>query len=138
MKIYFAGSIRGGRDNQEFYFSIIKELGKFGSVITEHIGEKEIGNVGEDHFSDQYIFERDVSWIKEADVVVAEVTTPSLGVGYELGLAQSLNKDVVCLFRNIDDKKLSAMVAGNSYMKVFNYQTIEDVADVFSKVFKKS
>lgn len=32
-------------------------------------------------------------------VVVAEVTQPSLGVGYELGRAVVLNKQILCLFR---------------------------------------
>jgi 2'-deoxynucleoside 5'-phosphate N-hydrolase len=113
MKIYFAGSIRGGRDDQELYFSIINELGNYGQVLTEHIGKKELTNVG--------------------DVVVAEVTTPSLGVGYELGLAESLNKKIVCLFRKTGDKKLSAMVSGNGYMEVCKYNTIEDIVDIFSK-----
>ena len=32
-------------------------------------------------------------------VVVAEVTQPSLGVGYELGRAKAMNKKILCLFR---------------------------------------
>lgn len=32
-------------------------------------------------------------------VVVAEVTQPSLGVGYELGRAVDMKKKVLCLFR---------------------------------------
>lgn len=32
-------------------------------------------------------------------VVVAEVTQPSLGVGYELGWAVALGKQILCLFR---------------------------------------
>lgn len=32
-------------------------------------------------------------------VVVAEVTQPSLGVGYELGRAVTMGKKIFCLFR---------------------------------------
>ena len=80
MKIYFAGSIRGGRDDQELYMRLIQELGKYGTVLTEHIGDKTLSALGES-VDEKFIFERDMQWVGEADVVVAEVSTPSLGVG---------------------------------------------------------
>ncbi|MFZ2072836.1 MAG: nucleoside 2-deoxyribosyltransferase [Minisyncoccia bacterium] len=132
MKIYFAGSIRGGREDQEIYFSIIRELGKYGTVLTEHIGEKEITDEGEDS-PDSLIFKRDMSWVKEADVIIAEVTTPSLGVGYEIGQAQSMNKPVICIYRKIEGKRLSAMIYGNPYVKILEYSSIEDLINIFEK-----
>uniref|UniRef100_A0A2K6V3K9 2'-deoxynucleoside 5'-phosphate N-hydrolase 1 n=1 Tax=Saimiri boliviensis boliviensis TaxID=39432 RepID=A0A2K6V3K9_SAIBB len=48
---------------------------------------------------DRLIHERDLAWLQQADAVVAEVTQPSLGVGYELGRAVALNKRILCLFR---------------------------------------
>jgi nucleoside 2-deoxyribosyltransferase len=133
MKIYFAGSIRGGRDDQEIYFSIIKKIGDFGEVLTEHIGKKELTNNGETTLSDKEIFERDMNWIKESDIVIAEVTVPSLGVGYELGQAESMNKKIICLYREIENKRLSAMISGNQYMKIFKYATLEDVDKILSE-----
>lgn len=133
MKIYFAGSIRGGRDDQELYFSIINELGNFGTVLTEHIGNKDLSDRGEAALTDKEIFDRDMGWIKDSDVVVAEVTTPSLGVGYELGQAESMGKEIICLYREVDNKRLSAMVSGNPYMKIFKYSTLEDVKSILSK-----
>ncbi|KAM9808825.1 5-hydroxymethyl-dUMP N-hydrolase isoform 2-T2 [Syngnathus typhle] len=65
MKIYFCESIRGGRDDARLYEHIVKTLGKFGKVLTEHVGDSDLCHT----------------------VVVAEVTQPSLGVGYELGHA---------------------------------------------------
>ena len=47
MKIYFAGSIRGGRDDQELYSAMIEELQTYGEVLTEHIGSSDLGNQGE-------------------------------------------------------------------------------------------
>jgi nucleoside 2-deoxyribosyltransferase len=130
MKIYFAGSIRGGRDDRELYFEIIKELQKYGEVLTEHIGEKDLSVVGEIDKTDKYIFERDMDWVKESDLVVAEVSTPSLGVGYELGQAEAVGKKIICLYREQEGKRLSAMLSGNSYMKIFTYENIEDVRDI--------
>ena len=39
MKIYFAGSIRAGRDDQELYRRLIQSLQYFGQVLTEHVGD---------------------------------------------------------------------------------------------------
>jgi len=80
-KVYFAGSIRGGRDDQELYQSLITEIGKYAMVLTEHIGKKNL-EMGETNLTDAYIYERDMEWIREADLIIAEVSTPSLGVGY--------------------------------------------------------
>lgn len=91
MKIYFAGSITGGRDDAALYEQIIQELGQYGQVLTEHLGLKTLTSYGEAKSAEE-IYTRDVLWVREADVLVAEVTQPSLGVGYELGLAESLGK----------------------------------------------
>jgi nucleoside 2-deoxyribosyltransferase len=136
MKIYFAGSIRGGRDDQEIYFSIIDELGKYGTVLTEHLGDKNLTDQGEQAVTDEFIFRRDMDWVKETDLIVAEVTTPSLGVGYEIGQAQALDKRIICLYRPSEGKRLSAMISGNSYVEIFEYKTIKDIVEVFQKTLK--
>lgn len=132
MKIYFSGSIRGGRQDQALYFEIIKLLSNYGQVLTEHIGQVELSDKGED-FSEEYIFKRDVDWVEQADAVVAEVTTPSLGVGYELGIAEKFGKKVICLYRPVEGKKLSAMILGNNYFLVRTYQTIEEAKAILDK-----
>ena len=47
MKIYFAGALRGGREDQELYLEIINYLKQFGEVLTEHVGNKSIDLSGE-------------------------------------------------------------------------------------------
>ena len=106
MKIYFAGAIRGGREDQNLYFKLIEYIGTKADVLTEHIGLESISNAGEKKLSDFEIFNRDVDWLKSAQGVIAEVTTPSLGVGYELGIAETMNKPVLCLFRDSGEKRL--------------------------------
>ena len=123
MKIYFAGSIRGGRDDAGLYSEMIALLQKYGEVLTEHIGDKQLSIHGEGHAA-EYIFQRDVDWVREADVIVAEVTTPSLGVGYEIGLAEQLGKKIVCLYRPQLDRKLSAMILGNSKLTIVEYKEV--------------
>ncbi|XP_028844674.1 5-hydroxymethyl-dUMP N-hydrolase [Denticeps clupeoides] len=113
MLIYFCGSIRGGRDDVRLYERIVKHLKAFGRVLTEHVGESRITEKGEGAvLGDKAIHDRDVDWLNSADVVVAEVTQPSLGVGYELGRAVAMQKKILCLFRSSSGRVLSAMVRG--------------------------
>ncbi len=125
MKIYFAGSIRGGRDDREIYFSLIQILKEFGEVLTEHFGHESLTDQGDKDIEEEDIFKRDMDWVREADVIVAEVTQPSLGVGYELGQAEAMNKPTLCLFRKIEGKSLSAMIAGNPFFFVREYDQPE-------------
>jgi 2'-deoxynucleoside 5'-phosphate N-hydrolase len=130
MKIYFAGSIRGGRDDRGLYRELITFISGFGKVLTEHIGEKTLSEMGEEFISDKEIFKRDMNWLMESDLVIAEVTTPSLGVGYEIACAESLGKKILCLFRKNEGKRLSAMLTGNTYVSVGEYSRIEEAKEI--------
>jgi hypothetical protein len=137
MKIYFSGSIRGGRENQEMYSEIIKELHKYGSVLTEHIGFKNISVLGEINMPVGEIYKRDMDWLLESDIVVAEVTTRSLGVGYEIGQAEAMKKPVYCFYNPKDQSNLSAMIEGNPNVKLYKYSNIEDIARILEQEFGK-
>lgn len=126
MKIYFAGSIRAGRNDKQLYLQLIEHLRKYGQVLTEHIGDQNLTDFGDDGPSDESIYDRDMSWLREADVVVAEVSTPSLGVGYEIAKAEELKKRILCLYRDQEGKRLSAMVSGNWRLKLAQYRNIEE------------
>ena len=141
MKIYFAGSIRGGRDDAEIYYQIIKFLQEYGQVLTEHVGEKDLNVMGESTLSDKQIHDRDMKWLLESDLMVAEVTNPSLGVGYEIGRAIENNKKIVCLYRKLQNKKLSAMISGLIRVKNIEYNKISDLIehlDLYLKNLKLS
>ena len=121
MKIYFAGAIRGGREDAQLYKKLIAYLKEKGQVLTEHIGSTDINREGETSSKDEEIYNRDIKWLQSADIVVAEVTTPSLGVGYELGIAEKLNIPVLCLYRPDEGNRLSAMVSGNAIFTCREY-----------------
>jgi nucleoside 2-deoxyribosyltransferase len=112
--IYFAGSIRGGRDDAALYCSIIDTLRTKGHTVwTEHVGAKSIDAMGETEMSESAIYERDMAWLRSAACVVAECTVPSLGVGYELGQAEAMGIPCLVLFRPSKGRSLSAMLRGN-------------------------
>lgn len=130
MKIYFAASVRGGRSDVEIYAEIIKLLKTYGEVITEYLGDKNLSDQGEIELSDEEVYERDVKWLNSADVLVAEVTTPSLGVGYEIACAEKLNKQALCLYRENSEKRLSNMISGNKNLIVKTYKNLNDISEI--------
>lgn len=129
-RIYFSASISGGRQDAPRYAALIAALGRAGRVLTDHIGSANLTAGGEAAAVDSEIYARDVAWLEEADVVIAEVTTPSLGVGYEVARATQLNKPVVCLFRPEEGRRLSAMIRGNPRVTVLEYAASEAPADL--------
>lgn len=137
MKIYFAGSIRGGREDQDLYFKIIELLKQHGQVLTEHIGNSKLSAQGEVGLEDIEIYERDIAWVKESDVLVAEVSLPSGGVGYEIAYAESLKKKVLCLYREGSERKISGMINGNKNLIIKVYKDIGDLKKVFEDFFNQ-
>jgi 2'-deoxynucleoside 5'-phosphate N-hydrolase len=136
MKIYFAGSIRGGREDVALYQSIIAYLSSFGKVLTEHVGDPSLSEKGDDGPDDRFIFKRDMAWLLESNVLVAEVTMPSLGVGYELGRAVAMKKPVLCLHRLASTRLLSAMIAGNPQIQTAEYSSIEEAKRIIGRFFE--
>lgn len=134
MKIYFAASIRGGRDYIREYKAIISQLSTFGKVLTEHIAENKLDDLGE-NICDATIYKRDTGWLRESDIIVAEVTQPSLGVGYEIALGELLGKRIICLFKQ-KSGNLSAMIKGNRKLEVLEYTSVDELPAIFKQVFQ--
>lgn len=134
MDIYFAGAIRGGREKVNDYQKIINKLEEIGNVLTTHIANKEIGDKGENNMTPKEIYDRDVVWLKSSELIVAEVSVPSLGIGYELGLAESLGKKIICLYDVNSNKTLSAMIEGNKNFEIIKYNNIEEVLEYLDRL----
>ena len=124
MKVYFAGSIRGGRQDAELYRKVIAALKERHQVLTEHVGDLNLSTV-EDK-GDKAIYEQDTAWLRECDMVVAECTQVSLGVGYELAYAEAHGKEVHIFYRP-KETQLSAMLSGNERFHIHRYTDEEEI-----------
>lgn len=132
-EIYFACSIRGGRDDATIYAELVNHIKSQATVLTEIFADGALTASGMDK-SSSIIWKTDTDWIKQAAGIIAEVTNPSLGVGYEIALAEALGKPVLALFRNDTSRKLSAMIDGAPGVQLVNYVTLDDAKqaiDVF-------
>lgn len=121
-KVYFAGSIRGGRVDAELYHRMVTYIQKTDTVLTEHVGFLNLKESREDRL----IYEQDTAWLCESDLVIGEVTCPSLGVGYELAYAERYGKPCY-LFYNPKKTDLSAMLTGDDYFHIFSYEKEEEI-----------
>ena len=131
-KVYFAGSIRAGRDDADLYSRIIRYIQKTDVVLTEHIGRSDLFE-SEKGLTDTDIYEQDTAWIRECDVLIAECTHPSLGVGYELSYAEKYGKSVH-IFYNSTSTILSAMLKGNSRFRVYPYTDESEIYQFIDKI----
>ncbi len=111
MNIYFACSITGGRDFESVYQMITKALTEDRhEVPTAHLAES--GVMALEAVIDPFeVYSRDVTWIRASDALIAEVSAPSHGVGYEIGFALGLGKPVLALYE--EGRKVSKMISGN-------------------------
>jgi hypothetical protein len=129
MNIYFACSITGGRDDQVIYQSIVSALQEDGHEIPTALlatpGVMELEGIV-DPFE---VYQRDVSWIEASDLLVAEVSTPSHGVGYEIGYALGRGVPVLCLFRQ--GVNVSKMILGNRdrNLHLYAYRNEDEAVD---------
>lgn len=131
-KIYFAGSIRGGRIDAELYNRLIGYMQKTSIVLTEHIGSPHL-NLLEQGKRDIEIYAQDTAWLRESDVLIAECTCPSLGVGYELAYAEKIGKPCH-IFYDRTKTQLSAMLTGNPYFIIHPYENEDEIYPIIDTI----
>lgn len=110
-KIFLSGSIRGGRqllETYRFMFDILEEAGA--EVLSWHVADPELEKV-EMTMTEEEIYARDMGLLVKSDALIAEVTVPSTGVGYEICRALFQGIPVLCLYS--PNAAVSAMVLGN-------------------------
>ena len=131
MNIYFSCSITGGRQDQAAYGSIVSALMADGhEVPTAVLADQDILDI-EAVTSAVDVYKRDIAWLDACDAVVAEVSTPSHGVGYEIAYALDHGKPVICGYQA--GKRVSKMLTGNTHplIKVTAYKSVEEfIAEV--------
>ena len=136
-KVYLAGSIRGGRADADLYKRIIQYIQQEHIVLTEHVGDLSLSKTEGLKDRDVAIYEQDTAWLQESDLVIAECTTPSLGVGYELAYAES-HGIPVHIFYNMSRTNLSAMLTGNKYFHIHPYRNEEDIYPLLDSILQSS
>ena len=127
MDLYFSCSLTGGRQDQPVYAALVAHLQVLGHrVLTEHLASEKV--LAADSVLDPVaVFERDTAWLQACGAVIAEVSTPSHGVGFEIAYALERGKPVLCLAR--DGVRVSKMLTGirQSGFTFATYSTEEEL-----------
>ena len=132
-KIYFAGSIRGGRVDADLYRRIIQFVQQTDTVLTEHVGSSNLILNEQGRERDARIYDQDTAWLRQSDLLIAECTCPSLGVGYELAYAE--HRGIPChIFYDKTKAQLSAMLTGNPYFHIHPYENEEQIYAVLTQL----
>ena len=137
--VYLAGSISAGRQSA----SDLRRIGEAIEAAGFEVLSKPVLDPGddldrqlEDRETARAIFRRDIGWIARAAAVIAEVSVPSFGVGYEICEAVHCAKPVLCLrHEKCRDTMLSALILGNTSphvrVKFYNPENVRDIIHEF-------
>ena len=126
MNIYFACSITGGRAFESVYQEFTRTLlTDEHDVPTAHLAESNVMAL-EKVIDPREVYDRDVAWIRACDALIAEVSVPSHGVGYEIGFALEAGKQVLCLAHA--GVAVSKMITGNPH-PCLHVKYYRDLAD---------
>jgi len=131
-KVFFSCSMRGGYSNvaQEELRKIpdiIEELGM--EVISKHQTQEDFIE-HESRLTDTEIHDRDYRWLQEADVIIAEITNPSLGVGAEIADAVHLGIPVLCVYKKEYENQISAYISGKTGVVCRAYADCDELKEV--------
>lgn len=133
MNVYFSCSLTGGRQDEAVYAELVDHLLEAGhEVPTAHLARPEVMQL-ERVVNPEEVYSRDIEWIDGCQAMVAEVSTPSHGVGYEIAYALNQDKPVLCLYEQ--GRPVSKMITGNSSagIQVASYEELGQALEILDK-----
>ncbi|WP_342303862.1 nucleoside 2-deoxyribosyltransferase [Methanolobus sp. ZRKC5] len=138
MNVFLSASIRGGRDMLSTYIEMCSYLQENGhDVLSWHVADPELEKT-ESLLTEREIYIRDMEFLEKSHCVIAEVSIPSIGVGYEISSALHRELPVLCL--HTPDSNVSAMILGDKRIITKEYDSInamKEEIDLFLKASNK-
>jgi len=107
---------------------IIKGLGN--KVVSDWVVAQDPGW----NLTPEVLYQRDTQGVRACESLVAEVSTPSHGVGMEIMLAHMLGKRVICVCQK--GTRLSRLLWGMPNTKIIEYSSFEDMEGELRAIFR--
>jgi hypothetical protein len=133
MTIYLACTVRGDRGGVLAGRAICERLQRLGhDVLTTHLLADNV-DTAESQITESQVFRRDLEWLTACDVLVAEASGSSYGVGFEvgyvLGRAEQTGQRVILLYDTARRDKISRLITGNdaAACTTFGYGSIDEL-----------
>jgi nucleoside 2-deoxyribosyltransferase len=130
MKIYFGFTVAGNRSSLKAARKIVELLAQMGhEVLTSHLVRDDAWEADR-RIAPTEVYRRDMRWLAQCDLFMAEVTGSSFGVGFETGyVLGATNKKVVLFFRREAEKTISLLITGIAHPNcvVVPYSNVEEL-----------
>jgi 2'-deoxynucleoside 5'-phosphate N-hydrolase len=139
MTIYLACTVRGDRGGVLAGRAICERLQRHGHrVLTTHLLADDV-ETAESQITETEVFRRDLEWLAACDLLVAEASGSSYGVGFEvgyvLGRAATTGQRVILLYDTARRHQVSRLITGNdaAACTTFGYGSIEELTAFIDK-----
>ena len=135
MIVYCAAPIKGDQKFHNYCLDIIKQVSSLGHTALSELNVEFKPAV---LLTDREIFSRDIKWIDKSEIVIAEVSGPSLGVGFEIAYSIYKKKIHVLALFNSEAQDVSAMITGchSEFLKIKKYSDTEDLKKAVTSFIK--
>jgi len=132
MKIYFGFTVAGDRSQLSAARRLVELLESMGhEVLTRHLVSDNAAQLDRT-LAPQAVYERDMNWLRECDIFIAEVSGSSFGLGYEAGyVLGSSGKKVVLFYRREAVARISLLITGNTHpnCRLVPYSAAEEIEE---------
>ena len=130
MRIYFGFTVRGDRSSLETAREMVRILEELGhEVLTRHLVDDNAG-AADRRLGPQAVYTRDMAWLEQCDLFVAEVSGSSFGLGFEAGyLLGATQKSVILFYHLVAREQISLLITGNTHPNctLVPYSSMTDV-----------
>jgi 2'-deoxynucleoside 5'-phosphate N-hydrolase len=139
--VYLACTVRGDRGGVLAGRAICRRLQEHGhQVLTTHLLADDV-EAAESRLTAADVYRRDLDWLSGCDVLVAEASGSSYGVGFEVGYvlarAPQTGQRVVLLFDAARRAQVSRLIAGNCdpNCTTFAYASLDELVAFLDRRF---
>ena len=136
MIVYCAGAIKGDSSYRESYQEIIN--------FVKQEGHTALSEVNPDFHSTfplniKQVFQRDIKWIEKSTLMIAEISGPSLGVGFEIAYALYMREIPVLAVYDAEVENVSAMITGcdSELLFVKSYNNSQELGEIIKSFLKQ-
>jgi nucleoside 2-deoxyribosyltransferase len=133
LRIYLACTVRGERAGVLAGRVICERLQAHGhEVLTTHLLADDVDRA-EAALTESQIYQRDIEWLSHCDVLVAEASGSSYGVGFEVGFvigrSRQTRQRVLLVYDEARRHSVSRLIAGNRDVActTFAYGTFDEL-----------
>ncbi len=141
MRVYLACTVRGERGGVAAGRAICQQLQRHGhEVLTTHLLAEDVDRA-EAELTEQQVYRRDLDWLSRCDVLVAEASGSSYGVGFEVGFligrARETKQRVLLVYDAARRHAVSRLIVGNcdDACTTFAYSSIDELVAFIDRQF---